>query len=89
MEVVGDIAHVAVDPELAETLGGHLAKPGVHVTELLVGRLGTVRAPDDHRHLADVALGDPADLVLVIPGGDARGLAEIARPLGRAQAAIG
>src|SRR5712692_10060681 len=35
-------------------------------------------APDDHRHLADLAFGDPADLVLVVPGGQAGRPAEIA-----------
>ena len=38
-------------------------------------------APHDHRRRADLALGDPADVVLVVPGRDARRLAEVA-PVG-------
>src|SRR5262245_8209403 len=44
----------------------------------MLGRwCGTVEAPYDHGHLTDVALGDPADLVLVVPGCDAGRAAEI------------
>src|SRR5437879_12274153 len=42
-----------------------------HVREMLGWRLHAVPPPDYHRGLADLALGDPADLVLVEPGGDA------------------
>ena len=41
-------------------------------------RLGIVDLPHDHRHGADLALGDPAQVVLVEPGGDLRGFAEVA-----------
>ena len=41
-------------------------------------RLGAVEAPHDHRHVTDLALGDPADVVLVEPRRDPRRLAEVA-----------
>jgi hypothetical protein len=37
-----------------------------------------VSFPDHHRHEAGLALGDPAEVVLVIPLGEARRLAEFA-----------
>src|SRR2546422_10801697 len=46
---------------------------------MLLGRLDPVAPPDHHGRLADLALGDPADLVLVKPRRD---------PLGPAQHAI-
>jgi hypothetical protein len=45
---------------------------------MLAGWLGAVKAPNDHRDLADITLGDPADIVLVVPRRDARGAAEVA-----------
>ena len=50
----------------------------MHVRELLGGRFGAVATPDDHRGRADLALGDPADLVLVEPRRDPRRLAQVA-----------
>ena len=76
--VVRDVSHVVVYVDIAELGGGNLAQPLVHVSEVLARRLGTMKPPNDHRDLAHVTLGDPADLVLVIPGGDARRSAEIA-----------
>jgi len=76
--VIGDIAHVVVDVELAELCGRHVPDSRLHVREVFGGRVGAVEAPHDHRHGADLTLGDPADLVLVIPGCDARGPAEVA-----------
>src|SRR5262249_25155965 len=67
------------DVDVAELRLRDLAQSRVHVAQVLGRRRDPVRAPDDHRHLADLALGDPADLVLVIPGRDASGLAEVAR----------
>ena len=46
--------------------------------QVVLGGRGAVEAPHDHRRLADIALGDPADLVLVIPRRDPRRPAEIA-----------
>src|SRR5690606_29259014 len=41
-------------------------------------RVHPVPAPDDHRRVAELALRDPADIVLVEPVGDLGGLAEVA-----------
>src|SRR5438876_409005 len=58
--VIGDVAHVIVDEEVADLACRHFADAGAHVREMLVGRSRAVKAPHDHRHRADVALGDPA-----------------------------
>ncbi len=77
--VVGDVAHVVVDVALAaENAGGDLAQQRVHVGHVLGGRLGAVVAPHHHGHVADVALGDPADVVLVVPGRDPGRPAQVA-----------
>ncbi len=77
--VVGDVAHVVVDVVLVgEVLGDDGGEALVHVGELGGGRLGPVAAPHHHRGRADLTLGDPADLVLVEPGRDPGGLAEVA-----------
>src|SRR4029077_6847636 len=65
--VVGDVAHVAVDVVLAELGGRDLTQSLPHVGHVLGRRRGAVPAPDHHRHLADLALRDPADVVLVKP----------------------
>jgi hypothetical protein len=76
--VVGDIAHVVVDVDAAKVGRGYFAEAGVHVGELSRWRLGAVAAPDDHRRLADLALRDPADVVLVVPRRDPRGRTQLA-----------
>src|SRR5262245_55299969 len=70
MEVVRNVTHVVVDPELPDTHGGDFTQLGVHVTQVVLRRCGAVEAPHHHRGLTDLALGDPADLVLVKPGRD-------------------
>jgi enoyl-CoA hydratase/carnithine racemase len=57
---------------------GDLAQAGMHMLERLGRRLNAMLAPDHHRHCADFALGDPAQVVLVVPGSDARRLAQLA-----------
>ncbi len=47
---------------------------GLHVRR----RVGIVLAPHDHRHRADLAFRDPAQVVLEEPRGDARRLAQVA-----------
>jgi hypothetical protein len=93
MPVVGDVAHVVVDPELAEAGRRHLAEAMVHVGDVTGRGLGPVPPPHHHGHGADLALGDPAHVVLVVPGGEARGAAEIAgregAPLRRAVGHVG
>src|SRR5690606_7906656 len=74
--VVGDVAHVVVDVVAVEDTVGHLGQPPRHVVAVLVGDVGAVPAPHHHGRRADLAVGDPAHVVLVIPGGDALGPAE-------------
>ena len=76
--VVGNIPHVIVHIDLAELAGRDLAEPLVHVRQMLRGRLRAVEAPDHHRHVAHIALGDPANIILVVPGRDAGCSTEIA-----------
>src|SRR5262249_4688076 len=79
VEVIGDVPHVVVDVVLdGQLLGRDLAQAVEHVLEVGGGRLAAVLPPHDHRDRADLALGDPADLVLVVPGGDPGRLTEIA-----------
>jgi len=74
--VVGDVAHVIVQPVLADLNHCHVAQARVHVRKVVGRRIGAVPAPDDHRHCADLALGDPADVVLVEPRRDPVSAAE-------------
>src|SRR3954447_15067016 len=77
--VVGDVPHVVVDVVLErEVLGDDAREVLVHVRQLGCGWVDAVPAPDDHRRRADLALGDPADVVLVVPRRDPRRFAEIA-----------
>ena len=69
--VVGDIAHVIVHVDLAELASRDLAEPLVHVRQMLRGRFRAVETPHHHRHIAHIALGDPANIVFVIPRRDA------------------
>ena len=50
----------------------------MHVGEVVRRRVDAVPAPHHHRRVADLALGDPAHVVLVEPVGDLGGLAEVA-----------
>ena len=79
--VVGDVPAVAVDDPGGEMLGGGALERRRHVRHLFGGRVDAVPAPHHHRHVADLAVGDPADVVLVVPAREARGLAEVAAAL--------
>jgi hypothetical protein len=81
VEVVGDLAHVPVDgpAALAEACVGDPGQLGHHVRDVVVGGHRPMMLPDHHRDIADLTVGYPADVVLVVPGGDAGRLAEVAR----------
>src|SRR5215472_15019442 len=76
--VVGNVAHVVVHVVLAHLGESHVVQAGPHVLEVFGRGRGAVPTPDHHGHVAYVALGDPADVVLVVPGRHALGAAEIA-----------
>jgi len=86
--MIGDVAHVVVEIEVAEPIEGDLLDALTHMNQMLDGWLGAVEAPNDHRHFADVTLGYPTDVILVIPGGDAGGATEIA-PLDFSKGVLG
>lgn len=76
--VRGDRAQVVVDPQLAvEVTGDDLGQPTVQLGAHVIGRGRIVGAPHDHRHRAALALGDPAQLVIVEPLGEWRRLAQL------------
>src|SRR6266542_668504 len=78
VEVIRDVPHVVVDVVLdGQLLGGDAAELVEHVLEVGGGRVVPVLAPGHDRDRTDLAFGDPADLVLVVPGRDPRRLAEV------------
>jgi len=77
VKVIGNISHVVVNVKLGELRGGYLSDALEHVGQVLGRGSGAVEAPHNHGHVANIALGDPADLVLVIPRGDSSGTAQI------------
>ena len=80
VEVVGDLAHHGVDDEatLAEHTRGDLGQGGQHALALIGLGRRPVTAPHDHRDVARVAVGHPAQLVLVVPARHARRVAQLA-----------
>jgi hypothetical protein len=78
MVVVRDVPHVVVHVMLAKLAAGDLGEAFAHVGEMISGRLHAVKAPHYHGHLTDLTLGDPADLILVVPGRDVGGATEVA-----------
>src|SRR5579871_274518 len=81
MEVIGYLAHHPVDRELlvSETGRGDASEFLQHVLDLVLGRRRAVLAPHDHRHVTHLAVGDPADVVLVVPRRHSGRLAQLAR----------
>jgi len=80
VEVVGDLAHDAVvGPDAGtEDVVGHAAELGPHVIEIVGRRFGPVLTPDHHGDVADLAVGDPTDVVFVVPSGETGRFAEFA-----------
>jgi hypothetical protein len=76
--VVRNVAHVVVDgpggvDELfVRYLGEHLMEVALD----LIGRVGIVGSPDNHRHEADLAVPDPTRLVFEVALGEDGRLAE-------------
>lgn len=77
--VVRDVPHVVVDVvAYRELLGRDPCELVVHVCERIGRRRRPVLPPHDHRDVADLAVGDPADVVLVVPWRDVCCLAQFA-----------
>ena len=78
--VIGNVTHVVVHlPAALPQYGvGHGGE------ELVQGRLdlgwwrSVVDAPHDHRHETNFTVGNPAEIVFVVPLGYGRGFAEVA-----------
>ena len=81
VEVVGDLAHDPIDrpAAVAEAGVGHPGQLRQHVRHIVVGRHRPMMLPDHHRDVADLAVGHPAHVVLVVPRRDVRRLTEVAR----------
>ena len=77
MPVVGDVAAMAVDDPAREMLGRGALEGGRHVRDLVGRRIDAVPPPHHHRHVAELAVGDPAHVVLVMPLRKAGGLAQV------------
>jgi len=85
VKVIGDLTHYGVDGPIARTEDsvGDLGKLPDHVCAFFVGRIHPVCLPNHQRYGADLAVGDPSVLVLVVPGRQAGGVAKLApSPLG-------
>jgi len=81
---------VGAAPVLVDVLVGHDgAKASVQLGLHVVGGRRIVNLPDDHRHAARLALGHPADVVLVEPLADVGGLAQLTGRIGRHQPSAG
>ena len=80
--MVRDVAHVVVDaPSGVDELLVRPPPPGlVEVALHVVGGQRGVSAPHHHRHEADLAVRDPADLIFEVALGEDGRLAELAVP---------
>jgi hypothetical protein len=76
--VVGDVAHVVIDGpgSVHELFVGYLGENLMEVALHVIGRVGIVCSPDDHRHEADLAVPDPTRLVFEVSLGEDGRLAE-------------
>ena len=81
VEVVGDLAHVAID-EPADVRAEALLRRGgqhrQHVAKRGVIGIDAVGAPHNHRHAARLALRYPTDVVRSVLTGEGHGLTQVA-----------
>ena len=78
MKMRGNTAHVLINPMLEpEVVGDNCTQSSKQYDPNLLRGVRVVSFPDDHRHEARLALGHPADVVLVVPLGQRRGLAQL------------
>ena len=77
--VVRNPAHVVVDVAVdGQLIRRHPNQLILHVRQLVGRRRFPVLAPNDHRYEADLAVGNPADLVFMEPFCEPGSLAELA-----------
>jgi hypothetical protein len=81
--VVGNVAHVVVDGPggVHKLLVGNFGEYLMEMTLHLIGRVGIVGSPDDHRHEADLTVPDPTGLVFEVALGEDGRLAEFTLPV--------
>jgi hypothetical protein len=79
VEVIGDLAHLAVDGEVVspETGRGDPFEMGQHVGQVSIPWPCAVVAPHNDGNTTGLTIGDPADLVLVVPLGHPSRFAEL------------
>ena len=84
VEVIGDLPHDSVErpAALTEAAVRRIAQPPQHVVDLIDWGLGSMEAPDHHRGVTDLTVGDPADLILEVPVRELGRLAQLADLLG-------
>jgi hypothetical protein len=85
MEVIWYLPHVRVDGPipLAENIVSSACQVLEHRGEFVFRRIDGMSLPDDHGDTTYLAFGNPAQLVLVVPGRVTIGLAEVAGALHR------
>ncbi len=77
--VVWDVAHVVIHVMLeGEVLCDNGSQAFVHVFENCIFGFRSVFTPNNHRHCANFALCNPANIIFMKPLSDSRRLAEIA-----------
>ena len=78
--VVGKVPHVVVDRPggIDELVIRHFCQYLMKMSLHLLGRIGVVYSPDDHRHEADFTVADPTELVFEVSLGEDGRIAEFA-----------
>lgn len=80
VKMLRNLTHRSVDLVAArsESFRSSFLQALQHVRHLGFGRLSPMASPHNHWDIADLAIGDPATLVLEVPLGHPRGFAQLA-----------
>ncbi len=80
MKVIWNLTHHPVKgpTTFTESLISSMAEMVEHVLEVCFGRIDSVLAPNDHRCVTNLAVGDPANLVVEVPFGQLGRFAQLA-----------
>ena len=83
VEVIGDLAHLAVvaPATCPESSVSRFAETFEHEVDRCLVWIDAMHPPDHHGRVADLAVSDPAGLVLEVPRGQLRRLAQLAGTL--------